>query len=168
MCTNHLQELLRGCKVVFLETVDITAIEAGTRATRHDELPHGVLPDNHKSKGYLSSVSQPVNLCRLPGATQQGVPTWHLRNNRKDDARSGLRHRDRLNILRYVRYHSWAPWFVYAPACFQHIQTSLVVDRHVSVLRMKRPHQRRDVPYTVCSFASLFDVLGDRQVSLRV
>lgn len=50
-CICHLQELLWDCKIAFLETVDITAIEAGTRATRHDELSHVVLPDNRKRSG---------------------------------------------------------------------------------------------------------------------
>lgn len=55
---------------------------------------------------------------------------------------------------------------VCTPARFQHIEASLVVDRHVSVLGMKRSHKCRNVPYAVGPGACLVNVLGVRQVSL--
>lgn len=53
-CVLHLQKRFRDREFVFLETVDITAVEAGTRTARHDELPHTVLPEMHPQQHHSS------------------------------------------------------------------------------------------------------------------
>lgn len=175
-CICHLQELLRCWKVVFLETVDITAIEAGTRATRHDELSHVVLPEPAKRNGKqkVTSVytSQPTcelmsTRCSKAFSNCETIGAFQQRNKGDAIHAAGMCFTIGTSFfLRYTNSYCVCSCFLCAPACFQHIQASVVVDLHVSVLRMERPHQRPDVPYAVCSFASLVHVLGDGQVSL--